>query len=86
MKDKFTEMNIKQKVTMKIRQISKIFSGIKLCRTSHIFFYLIHSNASDNAKRYSTFKYYLPQGFIKTYNIIIKIKSLYGQPIDSDIK
>ena len=35
---------------------------------------------------YKARRYYLPKDVIKNYNVIIKGKNFYDQPIDSDIK
>ena len=48
-------------------------------------FVFVYSNA-DNGKRYKAWRYYLPKGIIKNYNVIINGKNFYGQAIDSDIK
>ena len=48
-------------------------------------FVLVYTNHGDNAKEFNARKYYLPKGIIKNYNVIIKRKNLYDQPIDSDI-
>ena len=49
-------------------------------------FELVYPNVVDNAKRYKARRYYLPKGIIKNYNIIVKGKNFYDQPIDSDMK
>ena len=48
-------------------------------------FVLVYSNVDDNAKRYKARRYYLPEGVIKNYNVIIIGRNFYDQPIDSDI-
>ena len=49
-------------------------------------FVLVYSNVDDNAKRYKAWRYYLPKGVIKNYNVIISWKNFYDQSIDSDIE
>ena len=49
-------------------------------------FVLVYANEGVNAKIFNARKYYLPKGIIKSYNVIISGKKIYGQPIDSDIK
>ena len=49
-------------------------------------FVLVFSNQDADHERFKSKRYYLPKGKIKNYNFIINRKSLYGQPIDSDIK
>ena len=49
-------------------------------------FVLVYSNQEKNAQRYKSRRYYLPKGVTKKYNVIIKGKSFYDQPIHSDIK
>ena len=50
------------------------------------WFVLVYSNQYDNAKRFKAKRYYLQNGIIDNYNIIINEKSFYNGPIDSDIK
>ena len=47
---------------------------------------LIYSDQDNNSKRCKTKRYYLPNGAIKSYNVIINGKNFYDQLIDSDIK
>ena len=47
---------------------------------------LVYLNKSNDVKRFSARRYYLPKGIIKNYNVIINGKNLYDQAIDSDIK
>ena len=49
-------------------------------------FILTYSDQNDNTKMYKARRYYLPKDVIKNYNVIIKGKNFYDQPIDSDIK
>ena len=49
-------------------------------------FVLVCSNFSNDGKRFSVRRYYLPKGIIKNYNIIIDWKNFYGKPFDSVIK
>ena len=49
-------------------------------------FVLVYSNEDENAKRFKTQRYYLPNGIIKNYKVIINGKNFYDQPIDSDTK
>ena len=44
------------------------------------------SNQDDDARRFKTWRYYVPKSAIKNYNIIINRNNFYDQPIDSDIK
>ena len=48
-------------------------------------FVLVYSNQGDNAKRFKTWRYYLPKRIIDNYNIINEKKN-NDQPIDSYIK
>ena len=43
-------------------------------------------NRNNEVKRYKKGKYYLPNGIIVSYNVIINGKNSYGQATDSDIK
>ena len=47
---------------------------------------MVYWNQDGRAKRFKSRRYYLPNGIIKNYNIIINGKNFYDQPIDSDIK
>ena len=47
---------------------------------------LVYLNKSNDVKRFTATRYYLPKGIIKNYNVIINGKNLYDQAIDSDIK
>ena len=49
-------------------------------------FVLIYLNRDDDVKRFKPWRYYLPKGIIKNYNVIINGKNFYDQAIDSDIK
>ena len=49
-------------------------------------FVFVYSNVNNNGKRYKGQRYYLPKCIIKNYNVIIKGKNVYDQPIDSGIK
>ena len=49
-------------------------------------FVLVYLNKSNDVKRFTARRYYLPKGIIKNYNVIINGKNLYDQAIDSDIK
>ena len=49
-------------------------------------FVLVYSNEDENAKRFKTQRYYLPNGIIKNYKVIINGKNFYDQPIDSNTK
>ena len=55
LKDQFIGMNIKQKVRIKIQQMSIDGSS--------------YSNQDINAKRFNARKYCLPKGLIKDYNV-----------------
>ena len=48
-------------------------------------FVLVYSNQGSNVKRFNVWKYYLPKGIIKSYNVIIS-GNFYDQVIDPDIK
>ena len=50
------------------------------------FFFVVHSKEDDNTKRHRAQRYYLPNGIIKNYNIIINGKKFYDQQIDCDTK
>ena len=47
---------------------------------------LVYSNKKNDLKRFKAEIYYLPNGVIKKYNVIIDRKKFYDQPVDSDIK
>ena len=47
-------------------------------------FILVHSNQDDDSKRFRSWRYYLPKGIIKNYNVIINGKNFCDQPIDYD--
>ena len=49
-------------------------------------FVLVYSNQGGNAKRFKTWRYYLPKGIIKNYVIIINGNNFYDQASHSDIK
>ena len=49
-------------------------------------FVLVYSNVDDYPKRYKDWRYYLPKGIIKNYNVIINGQNVHDQPIDSDVK
>ena len=46
-------------------------------------FVLVYTNEGNNAKRFHDRKYYLSNGIIKNYNVIINGKNFYGQVMDS---
>ena len=52
----------------------------------NILFVLVYLNRDKDVKRFKTQIYYLPQGIIKNYNIIINGQNFYDQAIDSNIK
>ena len=69
LQDQFIEMNIKQKVIMKIQQTnSHIFSSQILVKNR--LFVLVYTNEANNAKRFKARKCYLPKGIIRNYNVI----------------
>ena len=47
---------------------------------------MVYLNWNDEVKRYKARRYYLPNGTIKNYNLIINGKKSYDQPIDSEKK
>ena len=49
-------------------------------------FVSVYTNHGDNVKRFNPWKYYLPKGTIKNYNVIINAKDFYDQPINFDTK
>ena len=49
-------------------------------------FILVYTNQDDNARKFKTRRYYLPKEILDNYDVIIKGKNFYNQPIDSDIK
>ena len=49
-------------------------------------FVSVYTNHGDNVKRFNTWKYYLPKGTIKNYNVIINAKDFCDQPINFDTK
>ena len=49
-------------------------------------FVLGYTNHGHNAKRFNSWKWYLPKGITKNYNVIINVKNFYNQPTDSNIK
>ena len=69
LQDQFIEMNIKQKVIMKIQQTnSHIFSSQILFKNR--LFVLVYTNEANNAKRFKARKCYLPKAIIRNYNVI----------------
>ena len=52
----------------------------------NILFVLVYLNRDKDVKRFKTQIYYLPQGIIKNYKIIINGQNFYDQAIDSNIK
>ena len=86
LKDQCVGMNIKQKVRKQYTTneygyfLESQFVGINR------LFVLVYSNQENNAKRYKSQRYYLPKGVTKKYNVIIKGRSFYDQPIHSGIK
>ena len=77
LKDHCIGIDIKQKVRIKMRQMS---IGINR------FFVLVYLNPDANAKRYKAERCYLLKGVIKDYNLIINGKNVLNQPINSNIK
>ena len=51
-----------------------------------MFFVLVYSNHNVNAKRFKTWRFYLPKSIINNYNVIINGTNFYNQRIDSNIK
>ena len=49
-------------------------------------FVLVLTNQDAACKRFKTKRYYLPNGIISNYNVIINEKHFYEQAADSDIK
>ena len=47
---------------------------------------LVYLNRANDVKQLKTRRYYIPEGIIKNYNLIINGESFYDQPIDSDKK
>ena len=54
-------------------------------RVSRLF-ELVYLNKGNDLKRFEAQIYYLPEGIIKNYNVIINGKNLHHKPIDSNIK
>ena len=48
-------------------------------------FVLVYSSIAGASKRFKAKRYYLSEGIIKNYNVMINGKIFYDQPIDSDI-
>ena len=63
----------------------RFFLQSNFAEVSRLFF-LVYTNQDAASKRFKGKRYYLPEGIIKNYNVIINGKHLYDQPIDSDIK
>ena len=49
-------------------------------------FVSVYLNRNNDVKRFGAKSYYLPNGMIKNYKMIINGKNFYDEPIDSDIK
>ena len=49
-------------------------------------FVSVYLNRNNDVKRFEAKSYYLPNGMIKNYKMIINGKNFYDEPIDSDIK
>ena len=47
---------------------------------------LVYRSQDVNAERFNARKYYLPNSIMRIFNIIINLKNVYDQPIDSHIK
>ena len=54
-------------------------------RVSRLF-ELVYLNRGNDLKRSEAQIYYLPEGIIENYNVIISGKNLHHKPIDSNIK
>ena len=85
-KDQFIGINIKLKVSIKIRQINidgfsnQVFFGVNR------LFALVHSNHGENSRRLKAWRYYLLKIIINNYNVIINGKIFCTQSINSYIK
>ena len=78
-------MNIKRKVSVKkITNEYKYFLEYNFVGVNRLF--LVYLKMNNNKKWYKARRYYLPNGSIKKYNIIINGKNVYAHPIDFDIK
>ena len=49
-------------------------------------FVSVYLNRNNDVKRFEAKSYYLPNGIIKNYKMIINGKNFYDKPINSDIK
>ena len=56
------------------------------CAGVRKLFVLVYSKEDAFSKRFKAKRYYLPEGIIDNYNLIINEKKTYYQAIDSDIK
>ena len=68
----------------KITNEYKYFLEYNFVRVTRLF--LVYLKMNNNKKWYKARRYYLPNGSIKKYNIIINGKNVYAHPIDFDIK
>ena len=49
-------------------------------------FLLTYLNRKNDVKRFKIWRYYLPKGIIKNYNVIMNGKNFYDRAINSDVK
>ena len=70
MNDQFIEMNIRQKVRIKIQQMN-IDTFLNQILIKLIDYVLVYSNQDNNAKRFKTRRHYLPKRIIDNNNVII---------------
>ena len=78
-------MNMKKRENRDTRKDYRYFLESIFVRVSRLF-ELVYLNKGNDLKRFEAQIYYLPEGIIKNYNVIINGKNLHHKPIDSNIK
>ena len=78
-------MNMKKRENRDTRKEYRYFLESIFVRVSRLF-ELVYLNKGNDLKRFEAQIYYLPEGIIKNYNVIINGKNLHHKPIDSNIK
>ena len=78
-------MNMKKRENRDTRKEYRYFLESIFVRVSRLF-ELVYLNKGNDLKRFEAQIYYLPEGIIKNYSVIINGKNLHHKPIDSNIK
>ena len=78
-------MNMKKRENRDTRKECRYFIKSIFVRVSRLF-ELVYLNRGNDLKRSEAQIYYLPEGIIENYNVIINGKNFHHKPIDSNIK